>query len=389
MNCSEALRDAGVSIWLDTLSRELLDTGRFAELVRRCAVTGATSNPAIFARAVTGSDRYDEQLRGLAADGMHDARDLFFAVALDDVRRAAAILRPAYERSRGQDGYVSFQCTPDIADDAAAMVGQALDLSTRLDLPNVLIKVPATPAGITALEELTARGVNVNVTLLFSVERYDDVVDAYLRGLERRVAAGRPVSSIVSFASFFVSRLDAKADALLPPGSPLRGRIALANAHRAYLRYRARFHGPRWDALAGAGARPQRPVWASTGTKDPGYSDVLYVERLIAPGVVNTMPEQTLHAFAAHGSVEVHGDPDPHAALEELAAAGVDLEALTDELEREGIDGFRGAYDRLLTAVERWAAGSVGASTWGGTERVTRVRARPRGATRRGCSAAT
>jgi len=378
VNRLEALRDAGVSIWLDTLSRELLDSGRFAELVRGCGVTGATSNPAIFARALTGSDRYDEQLRSLAAGGMHDARDLFFAVALDDVRRAAAILRPAYERSRGNDGYVSFQCTPDIAGDAAAMVDQALDLSTRLDPPNVLIKVPATAAGIEALEELTARGVCVNVTLLFSVERYDDVVDAYLRGLERRVTAGEPVSSIVSFASFFVSRLDAKADALLPPGSPLRGRIAIANALRAYARYRARFSGPRWDALAGAGARPQRPLWASTGTKDPAYSDVLYVEGLIAPGVVNTMPEETLRAFAAHGSVELHRDRDPLGALEELEEAGVDLKAMTDELEREGIDGFRDAYDRLLTSVGRRAA----------TKRVTRARAHPRGAGRPGCSAA-
>ncbi|MGZ8650529.1 MAG: transaldolase, partial [Solirubrobacteraceae bacterium] len=297
MNRLERLHDAGVSIWLDTLSRQLLESGDFAALVDGYAVTGATSNPTIFAKAITGSDRYDEQLRALASAGVHDGRELFFTIALDDVRAAAAILRPAYERSAGADGFVSFECTPDVADHAAATITQALDLWRRLDLPNVLIKVPATPAGVTAIEELTARGVNVNVTLLFSVARYEEVIEAYLRGLERRVAAGEAVDAIASVASFFVSRIDAKADVVLPPGSSRRGRVAIANAQRAYGRFLARFAGPGWDALAAAGARPQRPLWASTGTKDPSYSDVLYVEALITPGVINTMPEPTLRAF--------------------------------------------------------------------------------------------
>ena len=355
MNRLQRLHDAGVSIWLDTLSRDLLESGDFATLVDESAVTGATSNPTIFAKAITGSDRYDDQLRALAAAGTDDGRELFFAIALDDVRAAAAILRPAHERSGGNDGFISFECTPDVADDAEATIAQALDLWHRLDLPNVLIKVPATRAGVGAIEELTARGVNVNVTLLFAVERYEEVIEAYLRGLERRVVAGEPVDGIISVASFFVSRIDAKADALLAPGSALRGRVAIANAHHAYGRYLASFAGGRWAALQRAGATPQRPLWASTGTKNPSYSDVLYVERLIAPGVINTMPEQTLDAFADHGSVELTLGPDLDAAravLSVAAAEGVDLDAITRELERDGVEAFCVSYEQLLRCIE-------------------------------------
>ena len=354
-NRLQQLRDAGVSIWLDTLSRDLLDSGRFAELVDDYGVSGATSNPTIFAKAIGDSDRYDGQLRSLVADGVSDTRELFFSIALDDVRRAAAILRPIHERSGGSDGFVSFECTPDVADDAQATVAQALDLWQRLSVPNVLIKVPATPAGVAAIEDLTAAGVNVNVTLLFSVERYEEVIDAYLRGLERRVATGQPVAGIASVASFFVSRVDGKADAALAPDSPLRGRVAIANAAVAYATYRARFAGARWDALRAAGAVPQRPLWASTGTKDPAYSDVLYVERLIAPGVVNTMPEKTLLAFADHGSAERTlgtGAEEAGAVIASAAAQGVDLESITAELEREGVQAFCNSYDDLLTRID-------------------------------------
>jgi transaldolase len=351
----ERLHDAGVSIWLDTLSRELLDSGEFSELVRDYAVTGATSNPTIFAKAITGSDRYDEQLRSLASDGPPDTRELFFAIALDDVRGAAGILRPVHEHTDGGDGFISFECTPDLADDTEGTIAQALDLWQRLDLPNALIKVPATAAGIGAIEELTARGVNVNVTLLFSVERYEEVIDAYLRGLERRAGAGEPIDGISSVASFFVSRVDTKADAALAPDSSLRGEVAIANAHVAYGRYLARFAGERWEKLEAQGARPQRPLWASTGTKDPSYPDVLYVERLIAPGVINTMPEQTLRAFAEHGNVEHALDADPAAAKATLAAAaeeGVDLDTITAELEREGVKAFCDSYDQLIACIE-------------------------------------
>ena len=219
MNRLARLREAGVSIWLDTLSRELLVTGEFERLVHDFAVSGATSNPTIFAKAITGSDGYDDDLRALAHDGVTDLQELFFALALDDIRAAADLLRPAYDASGGTDGFVSFECTPDLADDTDGTTGQALELWGRLERPNVMIKVPATAAGVPAIEELTARGVNVNVTLLFAVERYEEVIDAYLSGLERRMKDGAAIDHIASVASFFVSRVDAKADAQLPPDS--------------------------------------------------------------------------------------------------------------------------------------------------------------------------
>jgi transaldolase len=357
------LQDAGVSIWLDTLSRELLESGEFSELVRGYAVTGATSNPTIFAKAITGSDRYDKQLRAVLAADRSDTQELFFEIALEDVRRAAELLRPTYDAIGGHDGFISFECTPDLADHTQATIAQARDLWARLDLPNVMIKVPATEAGVPAIEQLTAEGVNVNVTLLFSVERYEQVMEAYLSGLERRAEARQPIDGISSVASFFVSRVDAKVDAVLPTESPLRGEVAIANAHRAYGRYLQRFAGERWDALRALGARPQRPLWASTGTKDPAYSDVLYVERLIAPGVVNTMPEQTLRAFADHGNVGRALDTDLGEAervLGDFAAAGLDLDGITATLEREGVRSFCNSYNELLACIDSKLPALVG-----------------------------
>ncbi len=348
------LQAAGVSIWLDTLSRELLDSGAFAALIADYAVTGATSNPTIFAKAITGSDRYDDQLRAAAASGVDSAQELFFALALEDVGRAADLLKPIYDRSEGRDGLVSFECSPDLADDTDGTIQQAIELWNRLGRANVMIKVPATAAGIGAIEELTARGVNVNVTLLFSVARYEQVIEAYLTGLERRVRAGQPIDASTSVASFFVSRVDAKADALLPAGSDLRGRIAIANAQLAYSRYRDRFGDARWSALLGAGARSQRPLWASTATKDPAYSDVLYVEELIAPDVINTMPEATLRAFADHGDATRSFDPGataPGETLRRAEQAGIDLAAVTAALEREGVRSFCDSYRELLDCI--------------------------------------
>jgi transaldolase len=360
MNRLQALHDAGVSIWLDTLSRELLDSGAFAGMIANCAVTGATSNPTIFAQAITGSDRYDDELRAAVASGMRAPQELFFELALDDVRRAADLVRPAYDESDGRDGFVSFECTPDLADDSEATIEQALELWDRLARPNVMIKVPATEAGIPAIEELTARGVNVNITLLFSVARYEQVIDAYLSGLERRHASGEPVQAIASVASFFVSRVDAKVDPLLSADSGLRGQVAIANARLAYARYLDRFSGDpgiaddRWLALRDAGARPQRPLWASTGTKNRTYSDVLYVERLITPDAVNTMPEATLRAFADHGGVQnalsIAGAAN--ATLRRAQDEGIDLAAVTSELEREGVRSFCDSYHQLLGCID-------------------------------------
>jgi transaldolase len=351
MSRLRALHDAGVSIWLDNLSRELLDGGTFAKMIAECAVTGATSNPTIFAKAIAGSDRYDDQLHDLVAAGVDDPQELFFQLALDDVRRAADLLRSSYDQSGGRDGFVSFECTPDLADDTEGTIKQAVELWRRLARPNVMIKVPGTEAGIPAIEELTARGVNVNVTLLFSVARYEEVIDAYIAGLEQRAAAREPVDAITSVASFFVSRVDAKVDAQLPADSRLRGCVAIANAHRAYAHYVDRFGDDRWRTLRDAGAHPQRPLWASTGTKDPSYSDVLYVEKLTVPNVINTMPESTLRAFADHGNVthalsRVAGAAS--STLRRARDAGVDLDAITAQLEREGVRSFCESYEQLL-----------------------------------------
>jgi transaldolase len=351
----QRLHDAGVSIWLDTLSRGLLDSGDFAALIRDSSVTGATSNPTIFAKAITGSDLYDEQLQRLAAKGRRDAQELFFALALDDVRAAARELRPVFDRTGGQDGFVSFECTPDLADDTDGTIAQASDLWERLGEPNVMIKVPGTEAGLPAIEELTRRGINVNVTLLFAIERHEQVMDAYVRGLTARAAAGRPLAGIASVASFFLSRIDSAVDPRLDEGSPLRGMVAIASARLAYRRFRARFAGPGWERLADLGARPQRPLWASTGTKDPAASDVRYVAELIGPDVVSTMPEATLRAFADHGDVARTLDAQPaHAeqTLADAADAGIDLTAITAELERQGVTAFCDSYHELLACIE-------------------------------------
>src|SRR5947207_10177046 len=349
----QRLRQAGVSIWLDTLSRGLLQTGGFAGLIDDYGVTGATSNPTIFAKAIT--DRYDGQLRELVAGGERDMRELFFSLALDDIRAAARLLSPAYQHSRGGDGFISFECTPDLADDTGATIDQATSLWQRLAQPNVMIKVPGTAAGLPAIEELTRRGVNVNITLLFSVERYEHVNDAYLRGLSARAGAGEPVDTVASVASFFLSRIDTKADALLAPGSPAHGQVAIASARVAYQRYRAKFAGPGWERLRDLGRRTQRPLWASTGTKNPAYPDVRYVTELIGPDVINTMPEHTLQAFAGHGTVARTVDASPDDATRTPAAAGasgVDLGAVTAQLEREGVSSFCDSYHQLLACIE-------------------------------------
>ena len=378
MNRLQALHHAGVSIWLDTLSRELLDSGGFARLIADSAVTGATSNPTIFAKAITGSDRYDAQLHAAVVSGTRDPQELFLELALDDVRQAADLLRSAYDESEGRDGFVSFECTPDLADDSEATIQQAVELWARLDRPNVMIKVPATAAGVPAVEELTARGVNVNITLLFSVARYEQMIDAYLSGLERRLASGDPVHAIASVASFFVSRVDAKTDALLSTDSPLRGRIAIANARLAYARYLDRFSedpclaDDRWQGLRDAGARPQRPLWASTGTKNPAYSDVLYVEKLVTPGAVNTMPEATLQAFADHGDLSTPSasparqmQPCVVHVTRVLTSARV-----TSELEREGVRSFCDSYRELLECIEAKIRASLTASNAAAAEPV-------------------
>lgn len=340
----------GQSPWLDNLKRDYITGGKLRDLLDE-GIRGITSNPTIFAKAITGSDLYDQELRQLSSGGERDLQELFFALALDDVGAAARELRPTFDQSGGRDGFISFECTPDLADDTQATIDQATDLWHRLDQPNVMIKVPGTQAGLPAIAELTRRGVNVNVTLLFSIERYEQVIDAYLRGLASRVDEGQPIDRLHSVASFFLSRIDTKVDAQLPEASPLQGQVAIASARIAYQQYVGKFAGEGWNRLEARGANRQRPLWASTGTKNPDYSDTRYVADLIGPEVINTMPEQTLRAFADHGVVARTLDAKPDAAertLTDASAAGINLASIASELERAGVRSFCDGYHQLL-----------------------------------------
>ena len=353
----DRLTELGQSVWLDDLSRELL-AGPLAELVREDAVRGVTSNPTIFAKAMGGgSDRYDEQMRELVAEG-HDVKETFLALAVADVIAACDLLRPHWDEGRGKDGWVSLEVDPNLADDAAATIAEAERIHALVDRPNLYVKVPATPQGLVAIEELIARGIPVNVTLIFSLTRYSEVAEAYLRGLERFAAGGGDPAAVTSVASFFVSRVDTEADRRLEEAGAdpaLQGRLAIANAKLAYARFQEIFAGARWEALAARGANIQRPLWASTSTKDPRRSDVMYVETLIGPETVNTMPLSTIRAFQDHGRAEPTLERDLDEAqrvFELVAAAGVDYDDVCDLLEREGVEKFVASYDEVLRVLE-------------------------------------
>ncbi|MDA0256368.1 MAG: transaldolase, partial [Chloroflexi bacterium] len=352
----DRLRERGQSVWLDFIHRGMLDSGQLERYVREGWITGLTSNPTIFNKAIAGSADYDEALRAAARDGAESAYDAFVGIAGDDLRRAADIFRPVYDATAGADGYVSFEAPPGIEDDAEATVREAHRLREAVGRPNVMIKVPGTAAGVDALRELTAQGTSVNVTLLFGVDVYERVADAYIEGLERRLEQGQPLGDIASVASFFVSRVDSKIDGWLPEGSELGGAAAVANARVAYERFLAHFSGQRWERLAAAGARVQRPLWASTSTKNPSFSDVMYVDELVAADTVNTMPEPTLLAFADHGDPEGGIDErtmaEARAALDRLAGAGIDLGRATAELLDEGIASFAGDFRALLDCID-------------------------------------
>ncbi len=346
------LIEAGQSPWLDFIDRHILNSGRLEELVRDGWITGLTSNPSIFAKAITGSEDYDADLGALAAQGVTDPYEAFVSLAVDDIAAAADTFRPIWERTNGMDGFVSLELPPGVEHDVERAVAEAERLSDLVDRPNVMIKVPGTDAGVEALALLTDAGVNVNVTLLFSVDVYERFAEAYITGLNRRLERGAPVDAVTSVASFFVSRVDTAVDPQLPDGSPLRGTAAVANALEAYRRFEQIFSGERWENLAALGARVQRPLWGSTSTKNPEYRDVMYVEQLILPQTVNTIPEATLVAFADHG------DPTPvsretlEAApqrIAELEAAGIDLDAVTNQLLTDGLAAFEKDFDGLLT----------------------------------------
>lgn len=347
------IESIGQAIWIDNLHRGLLDTGILQRLIEVDGITGVTSNPTIFEKGIGGSHRYDDDLRAAASE-TDDPDEIFERLAYPDVRAAADLLAPVFERTAGRDGYVSFELPASLAFDADGSVQAALRHRERIDRPNVLIKVPGTAEGVRAFEELTALGVNVNVTLLFAVERYREVAEAYLRGLERRVEAGGPIDRSASVASFFVSRVDTKVDAALEGSGreDLRGKAAVANAKLAYAAFQELFSGDRWERLNTRGARVQRPLWASTSTKNPDYPDTLYVDELIGPDTVNTMPDATLDAARDHATVARTIDRDVDGArrlMGELEQAGVDFgDIVLRVLVDEGVKSFAGSYDSLL-----------------------------------------
>jgi transaldolase len=346
--------EQGQSPWLDNLKRGWITSGELERWVER-GVRGITSNPSIFQKAIEGSDAYDEQYRALIAAG-RSVEDSYWDLVTHDIRQALRILRPVYDDSAGVDGFVSVEVDPGLARDTEGTIEAARHLHTTIAEPNLYVKIPGTVEGLPAIRQMISEGHSVNVTLLFSVERYAEVIEAYLSGLE---ACSGDLSRVSSVASFFVSRVDTEVDRRLeaigtPEALALRGRVAVANARLAYERFVASFSGPRWEALAARGARPQRPLWASTSTKNPAYSDVLYVDELIGPDTVNTMPEQTLEAFLDHGTVRRTIDEDlagAHAVLDALDELGIDLADVTRTLEDEGVAAFSKSFDELLTTL--------------------------------------
>ncbi|MFE9749788.1 transaldolase [Saccharothrix saharensis] len=354
-----ALSDAGVSIWLDDLSRERLNTGNLAGLIADQHVTGVTTNPTIFAAALAKGAAYDEQVRELVARGA-DTDTAVREITTSDVRHACDLFRDIYTATDGVDGRVSIEVDPRLANDTEATVAEALDLAKAVDRPNLLVKIPATVEGLPAITRVLAEGISVNVTLIFSVERYRHVMEAFVAGLEQAKANGHDLRGIHSVASFFVSRVDTEIDKRLdalgtPAAAGLRGKAAIANAVLAYAAYQEVFRGERWEALAAAGARAQRPLWASTGVKDPQYSDTRYVDQLVVADTVNTMPEKTLHAVADHGKIE--GDKVTGRAAEAqevfdgLVEVGIDLDDVFVALETEGVDKFEKSWAELLDTV--------------------------------------
>ena len=366
-NPLQALADFGQSPWYDNIRRDLLASGELARMIREEGLKGLTSNPTIFEKAVSGGEDYDGEIHHLIAAGVREPKDIYEALAVADIRRAADLFAPVFLDSKGADGFVSLEVSPVLAHDVEGTVAEALRLAALVERPNAMIKVPATRAGLDAIERLTAEGLSLNVTLIFSVARYSAVAEAYLKGLEKRAAAGLPLSNISSVASFFISRIDAAVDKALDAKiaaaanaadkkrlAALQGQAAIAGAKLAYLKAAEIFAGPRFAALAAKGARAQRLLWASTGRKNPKYSDTRYIEELIGRDTVNTIPPATWTAFLDHGRARASLEEAPEtdrAAFESLTRAGVDLEAVAAALEVEGVRSFADSFEKLLTVV--------------------------------------
>ena len=347
----------GQSPWLDNLSRQALQNGALERRIKDDAIVGVTSNPTIFQKSIAAGEAYDDQLRELAGHES-DPKEVFLALATRDVADACDLLRPVWDDG-GRDGYVSIEVDPNLAFDADATLEEAIRLKSEVDRPNLFVKIPATEPGLTAIENAIARGISINVTLIFSLQRHEQVAEAYIRGLERLLEDGGDPSGIASVASFFVSRVDTEADRRLDEiggHDELKGKLAIANAKLAYQQYKRTVASDRWQALAARGATPQRCLWASTSTKNPDYRDVMYVEELIGPETVNTMPDETIDAFQDHGVVEPRLErdiDDAHRLFEALAAAGVDYDDVSATLEREGVQKFDDSFKELLADVGR------------------------------------
>ena len=353
----QRLAALGQSVWVDYLSRELIHGGELQQLMDGSAVTGATSNPTIFQKAMTAGEAYDEQLHALSAEHERDVTETFWALAEQDVADACDAFRPVWERTSGDDGYASIEVDPRLAYDTLATFREAMRLHQEISKANLLVKIPATKPGLAAIEDAVAKGRSINVTLIFSLRRYTEVAESYIRGIERLIAEGGDPRAVYSVASFFVSRIDTEADRRLDEiggHEHLKGKLAIANAKLAYEHYRETFAGPRWDFLAAKGARPQRVLWASTSTKNPAYADTMYVEELIGSDTIDTMPEETIQAY------QDHGDPaerlpqdvqDAREVFEQLRAAGVDYDDVTATLEREGVEKFASSFNELLEAL--------------------------------------
>ena len=355
--------ELGQSIWIDFIQRSMLESGELAGMIKSDAIAGLTSNPSIFEAAIAKTNEYDASLADYARDNPKASNlDIFNHLAVADIQAAADIFADVYRNTGGEDGMVSLEVAPELAHDAAATVERALALNTAVNRPNVMIKVPGTEAGVTAFEQLTKEGVNVNVTLLFSVNRYLSIAKAYINALEQRLSDGKPIKDIASVASFFVSRVDTAVDGQLDKlaggdqaaAAELRGAIGIANARVAYGHFANLFGSSQWQKLDSAGARPQRLLWASTGTKDPNYRDTLYIEELLGPQTVNTVPPKTLDAFRDHGVAESRLSQNlavAHQQLSTLNELGINLNQITEQLESEGLQSFADAFDRLMNSI--------------------------------------
>jgi transaldolase len=356
-NTIKQLHTEGQSVWQDDISRDMLQSGLLASRISDVGVRGVTSNPSIFQKAIASGSAYDEDIKSLLDQGK-SPEEIFQTLAVKDIQDACDLFRPIYDESDGADGFVSIEVMPSLARDTQGTIDNARILWSAVDRPNLMVKVPGTDEGVPAIETLLTEGLNINITLLFSINNYLAVVDAYIRALESRHAKGLPIDRIASVASFFVSRVDTLADSKLDEvgaaGAALKGKVAVANAQLAYEAFQQRFYGERFAPLADAGARVQRPLWASTGTKNKAYSDILYVETLIGPETVNTMPVATIEAFLDHGKVERTVDKsyaEAHRVLADLEAIGVSIDEITAQLERDGIDIFIKSFDDLLAGV--------------------------------------